>query len=152
MSKLDKFIDQPRGFFKDAFKKRETKIAHQLDSINSQLKKIRFPLQLNIKTIEQNFVETAVTLSHTNILSGKIVQIINIERQYQKETQYSELSGLAVMRHRFKYLFKHINSAPPNKQVGIKNQDLANLLNSLSPEAKAIYLQLKRKSRTGGDN
>lgn len=152
MSKLDKFIDQPRWFFKDAFKKREAKIAHQLDSINNHLKKTRLPFQLNIKIIEQRFVDAAVTLSHTNKLSGKIVQIINIERQYQKEIQYSELSELAIMRHRFKYLFKHFNSATSNEQISIKSQDLANSLNSLSPEAKAIYLQLKRKSRAGGDN
>lgn len=152
MSKFNKFIDQPRWFFKDAFKKRGGKIVKKLDSVNDNFKKVGIPIQFDLQIMEQSFVNAAVKLSHGNKLSHKIVWLISVEREYKKEKEHANLSNVAIMRHHLGHLVKIFTHVPRDTQIISNNQDMVSPFDKLSPQAKNIYLQLKHKTRSGGDN
>ena len=98
MSKFNKFVDHPNWFFRDAFKKRESKVANKLKSINDQLKKIGIPVQLDIQIIEQSFVDAATKLSHDNRISQQIVKIVASGRKNNIKLVNSETPVLQKLK------------------------------------------------------
>lgn len=97
MSKLSKFIEHPKWFYKDAFKRRKSIIIHNIENINRQFKNIGIPFQLDIDNIERKFVKSAVQLTH-NQLSSRILQIVN-NRLSGKTQQIGFASPLQVLRN-----------------------------------------------------
>ncbi len=152
MSKLDKFINNPKLFFKDAFKNRQGEIANKLGFINKKLKDTGIPVQLDIQIIEQSFVTAAVTLLHANKISYKAIGLLRVDRQYIKQRDIANRStseAIAFPVKRFFNLMSYIKADEPSK---INQQTIVSPCSILSPEAKAIYLQLKLKAASAGSN
>lgn len=84
MSKLTKFINHPRWFFKDTFKKQEENIAIKVDSLNAHLKRIGFSSQLDMHSLEHKFINSAVKVTHHNFLSQQVIRLITNSQDFNQ--------------------------------------------------------------------
>lgn len=151
LSKLDKFIDQPAWFFKDAFKKRAVKISHKVEGVNKYLREIGVPLQLDLSIVEEKFVNTALLVSHNNKIGQNLVWLINEERRYKEEQPYMRLNKLAQVKRRFNYIVNLTSDKAPLKVLNISDKSSGNHIDLLPPDAQVIYLQLKSKMLMDGN-
>lgn len=151
MSKLDKFVDNPKLFFTDTFKNREAEIANKLGLINKNLKDTGIPVQLDIQIIEQSFVNAAVTLSYTNKISYKFIELLKVDRQFIKQTEIANHSESESIIFPVKRFFNLVSYIIAGESFEINEQKLVSPLGILSPEAKIIYMQLKHKAASVGN-
>ncbi len=145
MSKFDKFVNNPKLFFKDAFKKKEEKISASIYAVNGHFKKLRIPIHLDIQELEKSFVDSATSLSHDNKISRQIIKIIDPNQKPSKQTESSSSINFMIGKSQFERLYKRFDL------IKYKNHDLKIRLNKLTPDAQAIYLELKRKTRVSGE-
>lgn len=153
MSKFTKFKNQPKRFFEDAFKKRDSKVIDKLDLVNANFKSLGVPIQFDLQIIEDGFVNAAVKIFHSNKLSHSLIELIDLERKNKKETEGFNLPKVTAIRHRLEYVFESLSPAKSSElmKLSYANQELTNALIKLSPEARLIYMQLKQKKRISGD-
>lgn len=175
MSKLTKFINHPKWFYKDAFRKYEPIISYNIKKINSSFETIKLPIHINIDSIEQNFVNTAANVTHNrltyqilkligNTLQAKDQQLVlsNFPKLLKEKTNLSKYFPHIIIKNSFE-----ISINPPTLPVEntveiistVQEASEQNLNNdikllaipeSLSARAKNIHARIQTKSLASG--
>jgi hypothetical protein len=108
MSKLTKFINHPRWFFKDAFKKQEENIAVKIDNLNNHLNRVGIPSKLDIHSLEHKFINAAVRVAHHNLLSQQVIKLIIRSQGLNQSSDFPVLNQLNQVRQRLNQNIPHL--------------------------------------------
>lgn len=147
MSKFNKFVNHPKWFFRDAFKKRELVVSSKLNYVNNYLKDFGIPIQLDLHIVENSFVNTAMRLSHDNRMGQQIVKLVLKSQKSNKISESHELQQVSKKLKRInisEYLpyiaIKHsfeVSVSPPHhtlKDIKIGSSGDDEILNKPLPD------------------
>lgn len=171
MSKLTKFINHPKWFFQDAFKKRKKFLEKEIKKANKALTYIGVPFHIDVQILEDQVVNFALEINRRANLPDRVMGAAVLKSSLSLDKYLNDLSGhlqsisKAVKENTphivFKTTFevavtpfnqniKYVSSSVTTKEKSDNYNEAddklipasINISDTLSPRAHNIYLKL----------